>query len=296
MISRYMELRQLGLKWSHWLGEWLASKSPATFLLVCHALGTMEWLWRRKARKRVAKQLRALQSLAGVRCAPAKPRDYFTNFWRLKLAHAYIALAPFEQVEKIVKIEGLEHLHAALETRKGAILASLHSLHGHLAAAYVVRLGVPTISFRKATREGYVGTSAERLIFYGAQPVFMDETQPFGAVLKRCYDWLRQGNAVFVYVDGVYGCEEAVVSIFGRKVLLRPGLLRSAALVKAPIISVAATSERNHLIIRFFPFVVVQDGEDIQKILQSLAQAYEDMVSRCPASLALGKFERRLIR
>lgn len=296
MIRRYLEFCRLGLGWKHCLAEWLASRSPQTFFRVCNLLGTIEWLWRRRASATVAKRLRSLQALAGSNSSSAKPRDYFCKYWCLKLAHAYIALAPRERMEQILELEGTDLLREALELKRGVVLAGLHSLHGHLAAAYLVRLGTPTISFRKATRATLLGTAAERLIFYGAQPVFMDEAQPFGAVLKRAYDWLRQGNAVFVYVDGVYGSDEIPVPVLGRDFPFRPGLLRAASFLKTPVIGAVATCEGRKIRIRFLDPETIEHPDDTAKILQRLARAYEDVVRRCPSTLPLGKFEQWLIK
>lgn len=296
MIRRYLEFRRLGLGWKHSLAEWLATRSPQTFFRMGNLVGTLEWLWRRRVSAAVAKRLRSLQALAGSNSSSAKPRDYFCKFWCLKLAHAYIALAPRERVEQILEVEGVDLLREALELKRGVVLAGLHSLHGHLAAAYLVRLGIPTISFRKATRETLLGTAAEKLIFYGAQPVFMDEAQPFGAVLKRAYDWLRQGNAVFVYVDGIYGSDEIPLKVLGREFPFRPGLLRAASFLKTPVLGVVATCEGGRIRIRFLPPETIEEPSDTQMILQRLAQAYEDVVRRCPTTLPLGKFERRFVK
>jgi lauroyl/myristoyl acyltransferase len=295
MIRRYLELRRLGLDWYHWLGELLAHWPPSIFLLVCDTIGTIEWLWRRKASRRIARKIRRMLQLAGAPPRRVRSRAYFCAFWRLKLAHAYLALAPRPYVEQLVEVEGADHLEHALARGRGLVLASLHSLYGHLVAAYFVRRGIPTLSLRKADKSRYLGTSVEQLVFYGASPVFIDPSVPFGSVLKRSYEWLRQRNAAFFYVDGLYGDAVATVKIFDREVTLRPGVLAVASLAKAPLMGGAVLLRDRKLVIRFLEPVFVDESPQPAEVLNLLARAYEQTAATAPEMLPFGKFERRLL-
>ncbi len=295
MIRRYLELRRLGLGWYHWVGELLAKAPPRLYMAICDIIGTAEWLWRRKRASRVSQELQELLRLAGTVSVRPSSRRHFCYFWRLKLAHAYIALAPMDYVERLMTVEGGEHLETLLTSGRGFVLASLHSLHGHLGAAYLVRRGKPTQSFRKAQRAEFLETSAERLIFYGATPVFLEQDVPMGAVLKRSFDWLRRGNAAFVFVDGVYGQQEVAVEVFGRPVRLRPGLLEAARLSQSPVMPVTVLVRGDRISLRFAHPGNIATREELEQVLRNIAKEYETAVELSPESLPLGKFERRLI-
>ncbi|MGC8742232.1 MAG: hypothetical protein ACP5UB_12400 [Candidatus Sumerlaeaceae bacterium] len=295
MIRRYLELRRMGLGWHHWFAELLSQLPPSQYLFVCDLLGTAEWLWRRKRSRRVARELRRLLLLAGNPKQRLSPRLHFCAYWRLKFAHAYIALAPMEHVERLLEIKGQEHLSDLLCHDSGFVICSLHSVHGHLAAAYLVRRGKPTLTYRKAERATLVGTTVERMFFYGATPLFLRSDEPLGAVLKRSFDWLRQGNAAFVFVDGMYGQQQLTVEIFQRKVSLRPGLLEAARLARVPVTVAAVFTRDRKISIRFSAPQTVSTPSARAKVFRDLVNIYETVVLTSPESLRMGKFERRLL-
>ncbi len=295
-MRSYWRFRQLGLGWRHWLSALLARFPPFLLLAVSEVFGTAEWLWRRRKAREVTRLLARLRQLARAPNERIACRHYFTSWWLTKFAHAYVALASGLHLKGLVDVRGFDPIEKHLAAGEGFLLTSLHSLHGHLAAAYAVRRGAKLLSLRKGERENLAETEVAPLVFYGATPIFVKPDAPFGAILKRALDGLRSGNAIFVYADGIYGTEKAKVELLGISVTLRPALLIVARLAQCPVYVVSVKRRGPKLLVSFSEPMSLRDESDMDTVFRHLADEYVTTVLQSPESLPAGIFERQFNR
>jgi lauroyl/myristoyl acyltransferase len=296
MIRRYLEYRRLGLGLSHLGAEILAATPPTIYLAACDVVGTLEWLLHPKRRQRARRLLHGLFAAVGHPQKRVRTLPYFRSWWRLNWAQAYIPLSKIENVEKLVRVSGLEHIEEALESKKGVIVASLHSLWGHLAAAYLIRKkGWQFTSLRKRQRASLLASRAQGMVFYGAQPVFLEEGEPLGGVLKTAVQVLSRNEGLFVYLDGIYGERQTTVNILGSVVNLREGLLGAARFVGTPVSLASVRTTPAGIEIVFSPLYPANSESEKAHIFEELARLYESYVPNSPHSLPLGKFEKKLV-
>jgi Kdo2-lipid IVA lauroyltransferase/acyltransferase len=139
-------------------------------------------------------------------------------------------------LDLVERVDGWEHMEAALAAGRGVVIASGHLGNWELCGAYVAARGVPldAIARRMANPlfDSYITETRELL---GMQIVHDAEA------VKRTPRALREGRAVAFLADqGVLGLASTFVTFFGRPAKTPRGAAVFAIRFKAPMLFVVA--------------------------------------------------------
>jgi len=156
-------------------------------------------------------RLRFTETDLDGRQARAAVREYFRNHYIDRLLIFIFPRFGVQKIERFVEISGLEHLDAALERGRGAILVHGHFGPVHLPLVVLARLGYPMKQIGLPSDEGlsWIGRNVAfrlRLRYEGKLPAQIIHADSF---LRPAFTWLR-GNGVLMVTGDGSGTEELV--------------------------------------------------------------------------------------
>lgn len=212
----------------------------------------------------------------------------------LRYAHGYLPFAAARYVEQFVVPNGFDLVTKAISEYGSVVLVGLHSHWSHLCAAYAVRRGIPFCTLRRPEKTAVTHPLHKKLIFYGAEPLFITPDIPFAAILKALLERLRAGKSVFAYVDGIYGERIHEFEVEGRQFRLRAGILQVARLAGVPVLPCQASIQENKLILEFGPALEIRTPDQVEDALRVIAASYIDYTKHHPTSLPVKQFESQI--
>ncbi|AXA35970.1 MAG: hypothetical protein D6691_06375 [Candidatus Hydrogenedentota bacterium] len=253
---------------------------------------------RKRFRKRVKFYRRLQEQLATAEKLKRSPsklahRQAVENVI-LRYAHGYLPFAPVRYVEQFVVPNGFDLVTKAIREYGSVVLVGLHSHWSHLCAAYAVCRGIPFCTLRRPEKTAVTHSLHKKLIFYGAEALFITPDTPFAAILKALLERLRAGKNVFAYVDGIYGERIHEFEVEGRLFRLRAGILQVARLAGVPVLPCQASIQENKLILEFGPALEIRTPDQVEDVLRMIAVSYINYAKCNPTSLPLKQFERQI--
>lgn len=285
-------------EWRFWhLASLLASRLSARNILRYSALvGFHSRLRAGGKRARLAGYYRSWAELAGKTAdVRSLVREYFFSRVLLKTGHAVLALSPDKTVSALVREEGYHHVEEALREGKGVVLASLHTCSGALCASFAVRRGARVLGIRQPEKQRIRGDLHRKLVFYGAEPVFVEPDDPPAAVLKRAFNELRRNAVFMVLLDGQFGARIVPLTVAGRQALIRTGLVDVARLSGSAIIPCFATASREGITVHYFPPRRLQSEDEVGALVDYLGESFERFYMDHPACIEWRHFDRALL-
>lgn len=177
-----------------------------------------------------------------AKCFPAMPpaererlaRKHFRAFCRGAVDHALLWWAPRARIERLVRIEGLEHLRAALAQPGGApVILFVPHFVGLDAGATRLACEVDCTAMYARQKDAQLDRLLRRgRTRFGEQRIYsrQEGIQP---VLAR----MREGRPLYYLPDQDYGPRDAIfVPLFGVPAATIPGLSRIARLARARVL------------------------------------------------------------
>ncbi len=214
-----------------WLAHFLPSRAIAALGSATGAM--LYWLIperRRVTRVNLAKCFPAMEPRERERLA----RKHFRAFCRGAVDHALLWWAPRARIERLVRIEGLEHLRAALAPPGGApVILFVPHFVGLDAGATRLACEVDCTAMYARQKDALLDDLLRRgRTRFGDQRIYsrQEGIQP---VLAR----MREGRPLYYLPDQDYGPRDAIfVPFFGVPAATIPGLSRIARLARARVL------------------------------------------------------------
>jgi lauroyl/myristoyl acyltransferase len=210
--------------------------------------------------------------------------DAFESYVRYWLTAFRLPVVPVEHLESMFSIDGFEHLVAAQQAGKGAILALPHIGNWDVAGAWLPTQGM------------HITVVAERLEPPKLHQWFTDFRRSLGmsvvvngpgagAALSTA---LKQGEFVGLLCDRDVDSTGGVYEFFGESTTLPKGPATLAFRTGAPLLPVAVYEEGDKFrAVVQEPVDVVRSGsklsEDVDRVTQELAHRLEQLIRRAPS-------------
>ncbi len=186
-----------------------------------------------------------------------------------------------EKVREHVRIEGEEHLQAALDERKGVIMLAMHFGSWELASFSCSTLGaVYKVMVKPQTRYSRLDELLNSYREAGGS-VVLERGMGTREVIKS----LKNNEIIGMVVDQG-GKDGMLVDFFGRQASLSVGAVRMGLKLETPIcFSIIIREGRRHRLVIHPPFHLVKTGDaesDVRCNLQSVVRIMEDYIRRYP--------------
>jgi KDO2-lipid IV(A) lauroyltransferase len=209
-------------------------------------------------------------------------RDTFIHFGRVFLDMLYLAsLSPLKRV-KLMTVEGEEHIHAALQKEKGALLFSAHFGLWELAPAYISNIGKLNVIARPLDNIHLEKELAKLRQSLGAKVIH--KFQASRPILRS----LRANEMVAILIDqNVLRSEAVFIDFFGQKAATTPSLATFHLRTGAPLIPVfcyPGDSRGFHIKILKPLDIPLSDNfqQDLHNITQTCTQVIESQIRKFP--------------
>ena len=247
-----------------------------------------------------------LERHLGESTTPAELRGIRRRFFQMRARRRFMQTWPeirnFAGVESI-PIEGLDHLDAALERERGAILATAHFGHMHIIKPVLRSRGRPPLkvaagSRERAPRRTRVGSFVyTTLLDLPEGPPSKKWQESSGTDLEAGFDIrplveaLDRNEAVIILVDGHTAQAVHPIEVAGIKISFAPGAVSIARSTGAPVLPTFAVSRPRargptNLRLLIDPPLELQATDDhqadVEANLRRFAKAYEQHVRAYP--------------
>jgi len=275
--------------------RWLIVILPVTWgIRLLNILGEMHYALARGKKKLLLDNLALLQEkkpletgLSGTACI----REYFRNHY---VDHLLIFIFPafgVQEAERLVEIDGLEHLNEALKRGKGVVLVHGHFGPVHLPLVVLAKLGYRMKQIGLPSDEGlsWIGRNVAfklRLRYEAKIPAEIILADGF---LRSAFRWLNDNGIIMITGDGS-GTEKRVgrhelFSFFGRRVLfpLGPAILADKTGAAILPMFIVPGERKQYRIVIERPLISSGRGEEnIKDVTGQFIERMEYYVSRFP--------------
>ena len=238
-------------------------------------------------RRTVAHELALVCGDRGAQFVRAATRESFV-FHAKKLCDS-LCFGGFtrEVIDRMVAVEGLEHLDAALARGKGALVLLSH-FGSHLLP--ILALAYRGYDVRQLTGPPRGGVTRQgifrlRRYLYRRLPItFLRSDQSLGAAVRA----LRHNGVVAVAFDGRVGEKWVRVPMFGREANVAPGPMRIAAATGAALLPtiIVRNPDDTHTVVIGEPLSPAGSARDegcIARVAAEAARFFEGYIRRYPA-------------
>lgn len=221
----------------------------------------------------------------------ASVREYYRNHYVDRLLIFVFPKFRVRDVERLVEMDGLEHLDEALRRGKGVVLVHGHFGPVHLPLVVLARLGYRMKQIGLPSDEGlsWIGRNVAFRLRLRYEAKIPAEIIMADGYLRSAFRWLHDNGVIMITGDGS-GTEKRVgrhelFSFFGRKVLfpLGPAILADktgAAIL--PMFIVPGERKRYRIVIER-PLTSSGKGEErIKAVTGQFIERMEYYVSRVP--------------
>jgi Kdo2-lipid IVA lauroyltransferase/acyltransferase len=254
-------------------------------LAVGAGIGRLAHLVQPRRRRRARE---GLERALGDRLKPAEirrlEREVFIGLGRNLAELAWVAADP-SRVDRVVGMEGVEHLRAALDAGRGVVLITGHLGSWELMAAAIVRHGFPLSVIAREANDGKVNELLVGLrARFGVRTLLRGSAGAARGILRT----LRSGEVLGCLIDQDIKAEGVFVEFFGRPAFTPSGPAALALRGNAPVV-VGATwrlPDGTHRV-RFDPPWRLDRGADpeadIARHTASLTRWLEERIREHPA-------------
>ncbi|MBX7244282.1 MAG: hypothetical protein K1X53_02215 [Candidatus Sumerlaeaceae bacterium] len=197
-------------------------------------------------------------------------------------------------VKDLVRVEGEEHIRAALAPGRGAVIASAHVGSGGLPAAWLARQGIRVLTVRRKDLQGQEDTEYGKFALFGCEPMYLEWEEAPVAMLKRGIAALKDNAVISFLADGQFGARGADATMFGKSVTVRTGFVEVARMAKVSVVPAFGLADSSGLRIKFCEPISVATPEDVADFPRRFAAIHEAILRENPACLSWRPMEREL--
>jgi KDO2-lipid IV(A) lauroyltransferase len=211
--------------------------------------------------------------------------DCFWNLGQGMIEMIYYAEHP-QMIKDRVRIDGREHLEAALAQGKGVVAITAHFGNFPLMLTRFAQEGYPTHILMRRMRDAKIDAFLyEKRTRLGLKSIY---SKPLGLCVQNSLKALRNNEILFMLIDQHFGSQGGVsVDFFGRKAATATGPLVLAARTKSPIlpIFILRESQDAHRIIIEPSFEIEERGDQNEMLVVNISRMtklIEDYIRRYP--------------
>jgi lauroyl/myristoyl acyltransferase len=218
--------------WYPW--RWLIAILPVSGgITLLRMMGDVHYAAARSGKKNLVENLARMLPALDAKDANRVVREHFRNYYVDRLLIFIVPRFGLQEVERLVEIEGLEHLDEALRNGRGVVLVHGHFGPVHLPLVALARLGYRIKQVGLPSDEGlsWIGRNVAfrlRLRYESKIPAEIIMADGF---LRPVFQWLHENGVIMITGDGS-GTEKRlgrrkIFSFFGHRVAfpLGPALL-----------------------------------------------------------------------
>ncbi len=275
-------------------GEWLARWLPPKWT---YALGdALAWFAPfalRTARRRLMERLaRALPAHTPAARRDQIARDYLRRAVRRFQDDLVMAWHPPERIRGTVEVVNIEHLAAALDQGRGALLIGGHFFASRAAKRHLARIGYPALSVRHhAPQDRRAGRFGRRFL----QPRyirFLSRVLGEEVAVKdpdcslKMLARLRANGLIDLHMDAAFSRDRVAYDFLGSRSNFAAGYLHLAWIAGAPLVPLLCLGDSRRLRIEFGAAVNPSDWPDrssfVAEGLDRMVKTLEEHVLKAP--------------
>lgn len=264
--------------------RWL---SPQSLIFLARVLGTLAYYLIKKYRERVLSNLSiAFQKGKDQKEIKTLAKEVFFNFTLTPLETIYAYVNPLDRFLLKIKINGKEHLDAALAQGKGVIALGIHSGPFTLVGG---RLSIEGYPFNLIINEGNFPKVWKKLGDYqrrlGQKPFAL---KPIPVSIKKSLNCLHRNEILYLIADEQQRRGGIPVPFFGQMAYTPPGPAIFSLKTGAPLLLVFIVREKGIPQTLFIekPIDIDRTTEmqsDIKRLTIRFTKAIEDAIRRYPS-------------
>lgn len=199
---------------------------------------------------------------------------------------AEILCIPFfkkKHYQAVFKWQGLEHLNAALEQKKGVIILTMHAGNYEAVIPSLSQLGYPVNVVLRATDDPLFEIVNRSRSAQGAKLINVLEEDMFKASTKA----LADNELVYLLADtGALESRHELREFLGRKVPVATGWLTLAQRAGCPVIpTLAKRAGKQNIVTLYEPLTVTKDNRE--QIMQQASRVFETFIRKNPDHWAI---------
>lgn len=185
-------------------------------------------------------------------------------------------------LEKVIQLEGLKNIDEALRSGNGCIILSGHFGNWELAACALANLGYKLNVVALAHSDPRINN-----LFIEQRKRAGVNAIPIGRANSACQRALRQGEAVAILGDRVFGDRGIEVNFFGKRAIAPRGAALFSLKNKSPIVLAFSYGEgTTYKLVFEEPFLVKREGcldKQLKEITQRFLNRFEHYIRRYPS-------------
>jgi KDO2-lipid IV(A) lauroyltransferase len=262
---------------------------PRALIYIAKAMGTMTFYLIKKYRDRVMENLFIVYGRSNFNEIKRLAREIFFHFALTPLEALYQIAVPSEQFIMKIKIEGKDHLEAALMKGNGVI-----ALGAHLGSFTLLgtRLAVEGYPFNVVMKEGNFPKLTKRMNAYArrlGQTTF--PPKPTHSSIKKSMNCLRRNEILYLVADEQQRRGGLPVPFFGQTAYTPPGPAIFSIKMGAPILPMFVLREKGAArTLMIGNPIQIEPTDDERKDIESLTATFtkviEEMVRQYPSQWA----------
>ncbi len=260
-------LNYLFFKFVHFLAVRLPLRAGYA---VSDFLSVLKYYISPRDRKAVAGNLKRLLPASEHRRLRKRSKEVFIYFGRYLIEFFRLSLLKKEDLGRLIKIKGLEHLDAALKKGKGVIIVSAHMGNWELGGVFMAILGYKIVGVALPHRSKKLND-----LFNGMRRGRgMDVIPSTGPGLRKIYEALKENRIIALVGDRDFGSGGRRMDFLGATKMIPRGPAILSLRTGAPIVPGFMTRDENNVHhVEFLPSL--PEGQDEERLMAAYTRAME---------------------
>ncbi len=250
--------------------------------LVAAVTGTTAYALNYKMRQVVRRNLAPVTALAGIK-SESTVLNAFISYAQYWFESFKVGSTPTAELVKLGRADGIEHLYAAIEAGRGAIVVAPHLGNWDFAAAWInpERVKLNAVVEHLEPEELFDWFVAQRAKFN--LNVVAHNRNPMPKLIEA----IRRNEVVALVADRSLDAATVEVEFFGRKAQFPMGPALLALKTGAPLLPTAAYLEpKGGHCLRILPEIEIGERQgvraDVARLTQKVATAFEALILEAP--------------
>jgi len=206
----------------------------------------------------------------------------FRNFAKYLVDFFKVRKLSREEIDRFVKIEGIESIEKCLAERAGAVLLSIHIGNWEMGGAVIGALGYPVSALVLEHGDKRINDLfVKQRVGNGLKVI------PVGIQVKQCFRVLKNNELLAIVGDKDYTSNGEYIDFFGKKAFIPRGPAVLSLRTGAPIVICALTREYNNTFKFKFeePMRYAPSGDrekDVKAFMEMYIKVFENYIRKYP--------------
>lgn len=209
-------------------------------------------------------------------------QSIFRNFAKYLVDFFKVRKLSRKEIDRFVKIEGIESVDKCLAEGKGAVLLSIHIGNWEMGGAVIGALGYPVNALVLEHGDKRINDLfVKQRVANGLKVI------PVGIQVKQCFRALKNNELLAIVGDKDYTSNGEYIDFFGKKAFIPRGPAVLSLRTGAPIVICALTRERDNTFKFKFedPIRYVPSGDrekDVKAFMGMYIKVFEKYIRKYP--------------